>query len=71
MRILRKKKAVERQTLQHEELAGKIAQTIIRAQIYLAHYLNAKTNKLSKKEKLILFVAFNILFAAMNIYILI
>lgn len=71
MRVLRKKKVMERPTTQHEELAGKIATTIIRAQTYLADYLNAKANKLSKKEKLILFVAFNILFAAVNIYILI
>jgi hypothetical protein len=71
MRIFRKKKTIEKPAMQHEELAGKIAKTIIRAQTYIANYLSAKTNKLSKKGKVILFVAFSILFAAINIYILI
>ena len=71
MRIFKKKKAIEKLAMQHEELAGKIAKTILRAQTYIANYLNAKANKLSKKEKVILFVAFSIVLSAINIYILI
>ena len=71
MRILRKKKAIENATIQQEELARRIAKSIVSAQADIAGYLNAKANQLSPKEKLILFVAFTTLCAAMNIYILI
>lgn len=71
MKILRKKKAIGRATIQQEELARRIAKAILSAQADLAGYLNVKTNRLSQNERLILFVAFIILFAALNIYILI
>ena len=71
MKILRKQKAIGRATIQQEELARSIANTIVSAQADLAGYLNVKTNRLSQNERLILFVAFIILYAALNIYILI
>lgn len=71
MRILRKKKVIGNATIQQDELARRIAKAIIRAQTCLADYLNAKTNSLTSKQKLILYAAFTTLFAAINIYILI
>jgi hypothetical protein len=60
-----------RNLIQTEELAGRIARTTIGAQTSLANFLNAKINGLSKKRKIILLLAFTIVFAAMNICLLI
>jgi hypothetical protein len=71
MKLFRTKKAAGEPAMQHEELAVRIATTIIRAQKSIANYLNGKTNKLSKKARILFIVAFSIAFAAINIYILI
>lgn len=54
-----------------EELAAGIAGTIIGLQTKAAEYLNGKTAHLSAKTRLFLLILFCVLFAAVNLYLLI
>ncbi len=54
-----------------EELAAGIASKIISWQRKTADHLNAKTAQLSPKLRLLLLILFCVLFAAVNLYLLI
>jgi hypothetical protein len=68
MRIFKKQAAA---SPKQEELAGRIAGSIIRRQIQIAGYLNGKTKHLSGQRKLLWLILFCVVFAAINIYLLI
>lgn len=55
---------------EQEELAAGIATKIISWQTKLADHLNGKTAKLSPKARLLLLLVFCIMFAAVNLYLL-
>lgn len=54
-----------------EELAAGIAGMITRLQTRTSDYLNGKTAHLSAKARLFLLILFCVLFAAINLYLLI
>ncbi|MGN8068403.1 hypothetical protein [Mucilaginibacter sp. 22184] len=54
-----------------EELAGKIAGRIVRLQVRIAGYLNNRTKHFTRKRKLLLLIVFCLLFAAVNLWLLI
>lgn len=54
-----------------EELAGRIAGSIIERQTRIAAYLNGKTRHFSRRQMLLLLIVFCLLFAAVNLYLLI
>jgi cell division protein FtsL len=66
-----KMKNLAKQVTHTEELAGRIARTIIRTQISLANFLNAKINRLSKGGKIIYLIAFIVVSAVLNICLVI
>lgn len=57
--------------LRQEELADRIAKNIIRWQTRIAGYLNNRAKGLSEKARLYLLILFCVLFATLNIYLVI
>ena len=55
----------------HDILAGRIAGRIVRVQSHIAERLNERTRHLTRRQKLILLVAFVLLFGAINCWLLI
>lgn len=69
MKLFRKKQPLYNP--RQEELADSIAGCIIRWQTRIAGYLNNSTKDLSDKTRLMLFILFCVLLAAINLYLLI
>ncbi|MES2458250.1 MAG: hypothetical protein V4594_22015 [Bacteroidota bacterium] len=69
MRLFRRKQIAVNP--KQEELASTIAGSIIGLQTKAAGYLNSKTAHLSAKTRLLMLILFCVLFAAINLYLLI
>lgn len=69
MKLFRKRQTAV--SPKQEELAAGIAEKIIRWQTKAADYLNGKAVHLSAKTRLFLLILFCVLFAAINLYLLI
>ncbi|MFC3559492.1 hypothetical protein [Pedobacter jamesrossensis] len=69
MKLFRKKPLAV--NVKQEELAAGIAGKIIRWQTKAADYLNGKSAHLSAKARLVMLILFCVLFAAINLYLLI
>jgi hypothetical protein len=69
MRLFRKNKIAGHP--RQDDLAGRIAGRIISVQERLASCLNSKTRHLSRRTKLLLLIVFCLLFAAVNLWLLI
>ncbi|MGY4539444.1 hypothetical protein ACVW0P_003878 [Mucilaginibacter sp. UYNi724] len=69
MKLFRKKLLAV--NAKQEELAAGIARKIIGLQTKAADYLNGKAAHLSAKSRLFLLILFCVLFAAINLYLLI
>ncbi|MFC4212447.1 hypothetical protein ACFOWA_14705 [Pedobacter lithocola] len=69
MRLFRKRQTAVNP--KQEELAAGIARKIIGLQTKAADHLNGKAANLSAKSRLFLLILFCVLFAAINLYLLI
>ncbi|HEK19748.1 MAG TPA: hypothetical protein ENO28_04770 [Bacteroidetes bacterium] len=69
MRLFQKRQTAVNQ--KQEELASTIAGTILGLQTTAADYLNGKAAHLSGKARLFMLILFCVLFAAINLYLLI
>lgn len=69
MKLFRKNKTATGP--RQEELAGRIAGRIVRFQSRIADYLNSRTRHFTRRSKLLLLIVLCLLFAAINLYLLI